>query len=113
VVARVTTDFVKVGGMTLPPGTPVRLCIAAINRDGSDAMSTDDLVMDGKVHRHWGFGGGPHRCLGSHLARMELTTVVHEWLRQIPNFKLPQGYTPEIKFPSKGFALTSLPLRWG
>ncbi|OOK74062.1 cytochrome P450 family protein [Mycobacterium kansasii] len=57
--ARVTTDFVNVGGMTLPPGTPVRLCTAAINRDGSDVISTDDLVMDGKMHRHWGFGAGP------------------------------------------------------
>ncbi len=112
VVARVTTDFAKVGGMTLPPGTPVRLCIAAINRDGSDAMSTDDLVMDGKVHRHWGFGGGPHRCLGSHLARMKLAVVVEEWLRRIPEFTMPQGYTPEITFPSKGFALASLPLSW-
>jgi hypothetical protein len=34
--------------MTLPPGTPVRLCTAAINRDGSDAISTDDLVMTEK-----------------------------------------------------------------
>lgn len=40
--------------MTLPPGSQVRLCMAAINRDGSDEMSTDDLVMDGKLHRHWG-----------------------------------------------------------
>ncbi len=111
--ARVTTDFVNVGGMTLPPGTPVRLCTAAINRDGSDAISTDDLVMDGKVHRHWGFGGGPHRCLGSHLARIELTVIIDEWLKQIPDFELPQGYTPEIKFPSKSFALKSLPLSWG
>jgi cytochrome P450 len=111
--ARVTTDFVKVGGMTLPPGSPVRLCTAAINRDGSDAISTDDLVMDGKIHRHWGFGGGRHRCLGSHLARIELTIVVDEWLRQIPDFELPTGYIPEIKFPSTSFALKSLPLSWG
>jgi cytochrome P450 len=111
--ARVTTDFVKVGGMTLPPGSPVRLCTAAINRDGSDAISTDDLVMDGKIHRHWGFGGGRHRCLGSHLARIELTIVVDEWLRQIPDFELPAGYIPEIKFPSTSFALRSLPLSWG
>ncbi len=111
--ARVTTDFVDVGGMTLPPGTPVRLCTAAINRDGSDEMSTDDLVMDGKMHRHWGFGGGPHRCLGSHLARIELTIIVAEWLKQIPDFELPPGYTPDIKFPSKTFALESLPLHWG
>jgi cytochrome P450 len=111
--ARVTTDFVNVGGMTLPPGSPVRLCTAAINRDGSDATSTDDVVMDGKMHRHWGFGGGPHRCIGSHLARIELTIAVNEWLKQIPDFELPQGYTPEIKFPSKGFALKSLSLSWG
>ena len=111
--ARVTTDFVKAGGMTLPPGTPVRLCTAAINRDGSDATSTDELVMDAKVHRHWGFGGGVHRCLGSHLARIELTVIVKEWLKQIRDFELPAGYTPDIEFPSKSFALKSLPLSWG
>jgi cytochrome P450 len=110
--ARVTTDFVEVGGMTLPPGTPVRLCTAAINRDGTDATSTDELVMDGKVHRHWGFGGGPHRCIGSHLARIQLTAVIVEWLRQIPSFELSPGYIPEIKFPSKSFALRTLPLSW-
>ncbi|MFZ1179277.1 MAG: cytochrome P450, partial [Mycobacterium sp.] len=113
VAPRVTTEFVEVGGMTLPPGTPVRLCMAAVNRDGSDATSTDELVMDGKVHRHWGFGGGPHRCLGSHLARIELTVIVGEWLKQIPDFEAPPDYTPEIAFPSKTFALRELPLRWG
>lgn len=112
VAPRITTDFVNVGGMTLPPGSQVRLCLAAINRDGSDATSVDDPVLDGKVHRHWGFGGGPHRCLGSHLARMELTVIVAEWLRQIPDFELRDGYRPEIAFPSKTFALTALPLRW-
>nr|WP_232069054.1 cytochrome P450 [Mycobacterium mantenii] len=110
--ARVTTDFVNVGGMTLPPGTPVRLCTAAINRDGSDAISTDDLVMDGKMHRHWGFGGGPHRCIGSHLARMQLTIVIREWLEQISDFELLPGYMPEVRFPASSFVLKSLPLRW-
>jgi len=113
VAPRVTTEFATVGGMTLPPGSQVRLCLAAINRDGSDAVSTDGLLVDGKVHRHWGFGGGPHRCLGSHLARMELTVVVAEWLRRVPDFGLPDSYRPEIAFPSKTFALTSLPLIFG
>ncbi|MDT5256053.1 MAG: hypothetical protein QOD10_1133 [Mycobacterium sp.] len=113
VAPRVTTEFVTVAGITLPPGTHVRLCTAAVNRDDSDAMSTNDLVMDGKVHRHWGFGGGPHRCLGSHLARIELTIVVAEWLKQIPDFEVPPDYTPEIRFPSKTFALKELPLHWG
>lgn len=112
VAPRITTEFVNVGGMTLPPGTQVRLCMAAVNRDDNDAWSTNELVLDGKVHRHWGFGGGPHRCLGSHLARIELTVIVAEWLKQIPDFTLPEGYAPEIKFPSKTFALKSLPLSW-
>jgi cytochrome P450 len=112
VAPRVTTDYVEVGGMTLPPGSQVRLCMAAINRDGTDSVSTDDIVLDGKVHRHWGFGGGPHRCLGSHLARIELTVIVSEWLNQIPDYELPPDYTPEITFPSKTFALKALPLSW-
>jgi cytochrome P450 len=113
VAPRVTTETVTVGGMMLPAGSPVKLCMAAINRDGSDATSTDELVMDGKVHRHWGFGGGPHRCLGSHLARLQLTVIVGEWLNRIPEFELAAGYTPEIRFPAKTFALTTLPLRYG
>ncbi|MGD1257661.1 cytochrome P450 [Mycobacterium seoulense] len=113
VAPRITTQYVEVGGMTLPPGTSVRLCMAAVNRDDSDATSVNELVMDGKVHRHWGFGGGPHRCLGSHLGRIELTVIVGEWLTQIPDFEVPSDYVPEIKFPSKSFALKELPLRWG
>lgn len=112
VAPRITTDFVEVGGMTLPPGSSVRLCMAAVNRDDSDPMSTNELNMDGKVHRHWGFGGGPHRCLGSHLARIELTVIVAEWLTQIPDFELPEDYSPVINYPSKSFALKQLPLRW-
>lgn len=54
---------------------------------------TVDLTRGDK--RHIAFGGGPHRCLGSHLARMELRTVVREWHKRIPNYRLKAGYTPE------------------
>ena len=110
---RVTTAEVTIGDITLPADTPVRLCIAAINRDDSDEISTNDVVMDGKVHRHWGFGGGPHRCLGSHLARMELTLVLDEWLKRIPEFSVETGFEPEIVFPAQTFALERLPLKLG
>lgn len=110
-VPRVTTEDVTVAGITVPAGSRVRLCLGAINRDGSDAMSGDDLVMDGKVHKHWGFGGGPHRCIGSHLARMEMNIVVTQWLRQIPHFELAPGYRPEIIWPSPTNTLPVLPLR--
>lgn len=113
IVPRVTTEEVAIGDITLPAGTPVRLCLAAINRDDSDPTSVNNVVMDGNVHRHWGFGGGPHRCLGSHLARMELTLIVTEWLTRIPEFEVEPGYAPHIRFPANTFSLTSLPLRWG
>jgi cytochrome P450 len=111
VIGRVTTADVTIAGVTLPAGSEVRLCVGAINRDGSDSVSGDDLVMDGKLHKHWGFGGGPHRCLGSHLARMELKIVVTEWLKRIPEFELAPGYRPEIKWPSATCTLPALPLR--
>ncbi len=110
VVGRVTTREVTVAGVTLPKGAEVRLCLGAINRDGADEHSGDDFVLDGKLHKHWGFGGGPHRCLGSHLARMELRLVVTEWLSRIPDFELAPGYVPEITWPSATCTLPTLPL---
>lgn len=112
VLTRVTTDTVTVGDITLPPGSPVKLCLGAINRDDSDSVSINDVVMDGKVHRHWGFGSGPHRCLGSHLARLELTLIVNEWLRCVPDFELAPGFSPEIVFPANTFVLRELPLQF-
>ncbi|BBX20335.1 cytochrome P450 [Mycolicibacterium duvalii] len=112
ILGRVTTRPVTVAGVDLPAGSQVRLPLGAINRDGSDAQSTDHLVLDGKLHQHWGFGGGPHRCLGAHLARMELKIVVSEWLSRVPNFALADAHVPEITWPSATCALPSLPLRW-
>jgi cytochrome P450 len=111
IIGRVTTAPVTVAGVTLPAGAEVRLCLGAINRDGTDELSGDDLVLDGKLHKHWGFGGGPHRCLGAHLARLELKLVVSEWLTRITEFELAPGYIPEINWPSATCALPELPLR--
>lgn len=111
IVGRVTTKPVTVAGVTLPAGTQVRLCLGAINRDGSDPQSGDDFVLDGKLHKHWGFGGGPHRCLGAHLARMELKLVVSEWLSRIPDFELAPGFVPEITWPAATCTLPELPIR--
>ncbi|MEZ0351934.1 cytochrome P450 [Mycobacterium sp. pR1184] len=112
IVPRVTTQEVTIGGVTFPADTKVRLCLAAINRDDTDEISANHVVMDGKVHPHWGFGGGPHRCLGSHLARIELTLIVEEWLKRVPEFEVAPGCEPEIVFPANTFALGSLLLRY-
>ncbi|QLL09105.1 cytochrome P450 [Mycobacterium vicinigordonae] len=109
-VVRATTREVQVGGMTVPAGSLVKLCMGGINRDESDDTSANHIVMDGKVHKHWGFGGGPHRCLGSHLARMELTLIVNEWLARVPDFSVEPGFVPCINWPANTFGLARLPL---
>lgn len=111
IIGRTTTRPVTIAGVDLPAGIQVNLCLGAINRDGSDAFSGDDISLDGKVHKHWGFGGGPHRCLGSHLARLELKLVVTEWLTQIPDFEVAPGFVPDIIWPAVTIGLKELPLR--
>ena len=111
VVGRVTTQPVTVAGVTMPASAEVRLCLGAINRDGSDAQSADEFVLDGKLHKNWGFGGGPHRCLGAHLARVELRLVVSEWLSRITDFELAAGFEPKITRPAATCTLQELPIR--
>ena len=50
--------------------------------------SADEVVIDREVNRHAAFGLGIHRCLGSHLARMELRIALEVWLERIPEFSL-------------------------
>lgn len=112
IVQRVTTEEVTIGDITLPADAPIRLCLGAIGRDETDDISRADIVLDSKIHPHWGYGGGPHRCLGSHLARIELSLVVEEWLKRVPDFGIKPGVEPEIEFPHNTFALKTLPLVW-
>lgn len=114
VVPRTTTREVEVAGVTLPKGTSVHLCLGAINREtGGSCPVPDEVLMDGKPHKHWGFGGGPHRCLGSHLARMELKLVIGEWLKRIPEFSLAPDADTDIPWPANVHGLKSLKLRLG
>ena len=49
--------------------------------------------FDRDVNRHLAFGGGIHRCLGSHLARLELRVALREWHRRIPEYSVAEGHT--------------------
>jgi cytochrome P450 len=57
--------------------------------------------FDRDVNRHLAFGGGIHRCLGSHLARLELHVALREWHARIPEYRVKPGanleYTPGIR----------------
>lgn len=75
-VLRVTTREVTINGRDLPPGTPVVAWLPAANRDPAEFDDPDEFRPGRKPNRHITFGHGLHHCLGSALARIELSVVL-------------------------------------
>jgi cytochrome P450 len=97
---RFTTQPTTVAGVELPAKVVVMLCIGAVHRDGSDAMSTDDLVIGAGAHRHWSLGAGSMRCRGGHIVRQVLRVLVEEWVDRAGHVGLVPGFRPVAGFPS-------------
>ncbi|MBV8863379.1 MAG: cytochrome P450 [Mycobacterium sp.] len=108
---RFTTQPTIVGEVELPAAAVVMLCIAAVQRDGSDAMSTDDLVIGVRAHRHWSLGAGSMRCRGGHIVRQVLRVLVEEWVDRAGHVGLVPGFRPVAGFPAQSTLwLPELPL---
>ena len=90
-VARITMHDTELSGVTIPKGTLVSPMLASANTDERFWERADEVDFDRESNKHLAFGGGVHRCLGSHLARMELRITLEEWHRRIPNYHLADG----------------------
>jgi cytochrome P450 len=91
-MAREVMKETVISGCPIKPGNMVLLSFPAANRDPAMFPDADKVVIDRKENRHAAFGLGIHRCVGSNLARMEMTVAVEEWLKRIPDFRLdPAG----------------------
>jgi cytochrome P450 len=91
-MAREVMKETTVAGCPMKPGNMVLLSFPAANRDPSVFPDADRVVIDRKSNPHAAFGLGIHRCVGSNLARMEMTVALQEWLKRIPDFRLdPEG----------------------
>lgn len=102
------TDF---NGLELAPGDVVWLGIGQANRDPRKFEDPERFVLGRQgASQHLAFGGGPHRCLGMHLARLELKVVLEEWHQRIPEYRI----TPGTELTERGGQLTlpTLPLEW-
>jgi cytochrome P450 len=106
---RVASQDIELGGHTIPAGSEVQVAIAVANRDPAEHADPDEIDLH-RQERHYAFGGGPHRCLGSHLARMEMREVLTEWHRRIPEYELAPGFTPRVEWPTGLVGLDTLPL---
>ncbi|MBR0794709.1 cytochrome P450 [Bradyrhizobium jicamae] len=91
-MAREVMKETTISGCPVKSGNMVLLSFPAANRDPAMFPDADKVVIDRKENRHAAFGLGIHRCVGSNLARMEMTVAVEEWLKRIPDFRLdPTG----------------------
>jgi len=101
----------RVGGLELTGGDIVWLGIGSANRDPRQFPEPEKFILGREhVNQHLGFGAGPHRCLGMHLARAELAIVLREWHQRIPDYWIAAD-TPITERGSQ-LALRSLPLAW-
>jgi cytochrome P450 len=101
VTPRTVKQDVTVGGVDLRAGDNVTLVLGAGNLDDGEFAHPDTVDFDRGRNRHLAFGGGPHRCLGSHLARLEVRVALEEWHRRIPDYRIPDGadfhFSPGIR----------------
>jgi cytochrome P450 len=90
-LARTATRDVEVGGQLVKEGERVLICWAAANHDPDAFDRHDEIVLERFPNRHAAFGLGAHRCLGSNFTRAEITIVLEEVLRRMPDYKLVPG----------------------
>lgn len=94
-VIRVAAQDTELSGCPIHQGDKVSVNLGSANTDERFWTDADSIDFDREINKHIAFGGGVHRCLGSHLARMELRVCLEEWHRRVPNYALKPGTTPE------------------
>jgi cytochrome P450 len=95
---RYTAEPMTLGGVAVPAGDQVIICLAAANRDGGRYASPEALDLERDEARHLAFGHGIHHCLGAPLARLEGYVALESLLRRYPEISL---------------AVPAADLRWG
>lgn len=92
-VGRTATCPVTVGDRQMAPGDKVMCSIAAANRDPAEFPDPAELRLGRSGNRHVAFGVGVHRCIGSHLARLEIRVALEQILARLPDYRLAPGFT--------------------
>ena len=87
-MARLVQEDMHWRGVDMKADDWILLSFPAANRDPAQFDRAGEVVIDREVNRHAAFGLGIHRCVGSHLARMELRVALEAWLARIPEFTL-------------------------
>jgi cytochrome P450 len=108
---RMTVEPVELGGIAMPAGTPVTLCIGAANRDPAQFADPENLDIGRTPNRHLAFGTGAHQCAGMALARLEGAIAIARFLARFPNYALSGEPVRGGRVRFRGFL--SVPCRVG
>ncbi len=106
---RITTQATEIGGVAMPAGTPVTLCIGAANRDPDVFANPDRLDLSRDPNRHLAFGFGAHQCAGLSLARLEGRIAIGRFLERFPRYHAAGAPVRGGRARFRGFL--SLPVR--
>jgi cytochrome P450 len=85
---RITTTDAEIGGVKMPPGTKITICIGAANRDPAQFPDPDRLDLSRNPNRHLAFAFGIHQCAGLSLARLEGRIAIAKFLQRFPRYAL-------------------------
>jgi cytochrome P450 len=108
---RTPTVDMQIGEQTVPAGTHVAVLWASANLDPEKFKDPLTVDLTRRPNPHYSFAAGFHRCLGSHLARMELRSALDQFHRRIPDYRIPDGV--ELKYEALPVRLARpLPLTW-
>jgi cytochrome P450 len=109
-VVRMPTRDTELSGCPITAGQQVLVLLGSANTDEAFWERADEVDFHREVNKHLAFGGGVHRCLGSHLARLELRVLLDEWHARIPDYELAPAtvldYSPGLR------QIDPLPLVW-
>jgi cytochrome P450 len=110
-VRRVSKDIVF-EGVSMKEGERVLLFLPAADLDPTEFSDSDRFDLEREKQAHIAFNAGPHRCLGSHLARVELQTLYEELLARLPEFRLDPAHPPRFH-GGHVIGVDTLTLVWG
>ena len=106
---RETAVDVQLGGIDIPAGSNLHLCIGAANRDPSVFDAADVFDIQRRPNRHLAFAGGPHVCIGLTLARTEARIALSRFIARYPEFRITQRRgTGRIRFRGYEMLTTDL-----
>lgn len=108
-MGRRATRDTDISGVPIKKDDQLIVILAAVNRDGGEFTNPNDMQLDRTPNRHLAFGSGPHRCIGSHLARIEVNAAMKAIHRRIPDYALDPS-KPVLSHASQVRGVTQLPI---